>query len=128
MERHKASSAVSGRHMNGHQGAAHSVAEPLPFNATVEPLLVHVGSQCRPPTLQESQIIMKHLQRIGEKQAHEVRSTLTLLSLSKSIMSKIIFNIGSLFIFMDHFIICNVLPLSFVDFTSANDVAHAAYC
>jgi len=48
--------------------------EPLPFNATVEPLLVHVGSQSRPPTLQETQVIMKHLQRVGEKQAHEVNT------------------------------------------------------
>ncbi|KAI0208834.1 hypothetical protein LSAT2_006450 [Lamellibrachia satsuma] len=72
LERHKASSAVSGRQMNGYQGAALSIVEPLPFNATVEPLLVHVGSQSRPPTLQESQVIIKHLQRVGDKQAHEL--------------------------------------------------------
>ena len=47
---------------------------PLPFNATIEPLMVHPPSvqHARTPSLQECHIIMKHLVKISDKQAHEV--------------------------------------------------------
>ena len=46
---------------------------PLPFNATLEPLQVHVASQpARAPTLQECQVILQHMQQVNDRQSHEV--------------------------------------------------------
>ncbi len=48
-------------------------ASVLPLNATVDPLEVQVLSEARrPPTLRECQTIIRHLQRVNDKQAHEV--------------------------------------------------------
>uniref|UniRef100_X2A551 CCDC92/74 N-terminal domain-containing protein n=2 Tax=Capitella teleta TaxID=283909 RepID=X2A551_CAPTE len=59
-----ASAAV--RKPSTHQG-------PLPFNATLEPFQVCIASQPpRPPTLQECQVILKHMQKVSDHQSHEL--------------------------------------------------------
>ena len=46
----------------------------LPYNATMDPLLVHLPSQAaRAPTVKECEVIIKHLLRVNDKQSHEVR-------------------------------------------------------
>ena len=47
---------------------------PLPFNASLNPLTVHLPAQPpRPPNMRECEVIIRHLQMAGDKQAHEVR-------------------------------------------------------
>ena len=45
----------------------------LPFNATMVPLQVRLPHKApRPPTLSECEVIIRHLQQLNDKQAHEV--------------------------------------------------------
>ena len=46
----------------------------LPFNATLEPLTVSLAEAEGPraPTMPECEIIIRHLQQVNDKQAHEV--------------------------------------------------------
>lgn len=45
----------------------------LPYNATIEPFLVHLGTQePRQPTMSECQIILKHMQQVNDRQTHEL--------------------------------------------------------
>ena len=46
---------------------------PLPFNASLNPLTVHLPAQPpRQPSLRECEVIIRHLQMAGDKQTHEV--------------------------------------------------------
>ena len=59
----------------GEEETAAAMAQaPLPFNATIEPLLVNPPNvqHARPPTMHECHVIMRHLQKVSDKQAHEV--------------------------------------------------------
>ena len=48
----------------------------MPFSATLDPLLVHFPpARPRPPTLRECQSIVRYLQQVCDRQAHEVGIT-----------------------------------------------------
>ena len=51
------------------------VPAQLPFNAKLEPLTVTIagGPGPRAPTVPECEIIIRHMQQVNDKQAHEVR-------------------------------------------------------
>eukprot|EP00918_Siedleckia_nematoides_P097606 GHVU01213837.1.p1 GENE.GHVU01213837.1~~GHVU01213837.1.p1 ORF type:complete len:435 (+),score=53.92 GHVU01213837.1:564-1868(+) len=58
--------------------ATTSHVTPLPFNATVSPLQVHLSAQpARTPTLAECEILIKHLAQQNDRQAHELNQLKT---------------------------------------------------